>query len=143
MNCAEQGCKKPLRARGVCAAHYDKLRLSDDAERRRRGMRKCGRCKSWTLNTSFCVPCKVLVDAIRRDGWSVTDLEHSTYYRRKVGGVIVRIYDGPSVRWEMDGELRFRQGKAKNVIDVMRRVRENENKIKARENRKKAWFEQH
>lgn len=142
MTCAEQGCKKPSRARGVCISHYDKMRLREESEYLRRGMRKCVKCKSWTANTSYCVPCRVLIDAIKRDGWRVTELEFSTYYRREVGNVVVRIYEGPSVHWEMDGEVRFRYGRAKSVVDVMRRVRENESKIKAREARKKAWFEQ-
>lgn len=141
MNCSEQGCDKPSQVRGVCKSHYGKLRLREDPDYYQRNSYKCQKCRAWTTRLDLCVSCKVLRDAIKQDKWKVTKLEHSTYYRRVVGNLIVRIYDGPSVHWEMDGDLKFREGKAKRVVDVMRRVRENERKMKTRETRKKAGLD--
>ena len=142
MTCSEQGCGRKTSARGLCAMHYHQQRRAADPDYDHRHMHTCRKCRAWISGLDMCVPCRVLAAAVKNDGWKVKKLEHSTYYRRMVGDVTIRIYDGPSVRWEMDGPIRFRQGKAKSVIDVIRRVRENENKIKARENRKKAWFGQ-
>lgn len=131
MTCSEQGCGKKARGRGLCMAHYHQKRRTEEPEYDRRYMYKCRKCSAWIASLDLCVSCRVLSEAIKRDKWSVKKLEYATYYRREVGKVIIRIYDGPTVRWEMEG-AKFRQGRARSVIDAIRRVRENEAKIKTR-----------
>lgn len=128
--CEVAKCKKPATSRGMCMSHYAKWYRKEHPDYEASRKYPCRLCGKLTSSTDHCAGCRHIADRMKRDKWERQELQHSVYYRRTLGKCIVRVYDGPTVRWEVE-RGRVRQGIGKTVVDAMRHAVDRANHVES------------
>lgn len=125
--CSDEGCGKVAMARGMCGVHYGRWwRLENAQMIQERYKQPCVVCKVPCWSGERCMDCYSMGrrTQFKSGPWEHQKLGDTHYFRRDYGPLVLRVYAGESVNWEIENTKNNKVwgGKVRSDVEARRKT---------------------